>query len=120
MFILSYFQEELDAFVSDRNTNTPYWKVRKAVVLLAFFGGMRKTEAEALKLEDIVSSSAGVHVTHSRAKQRSDQLCSKFLVPRCIVGVNYAQILEDYLFAIKEVLGIKTGRDFTLVTIPNL
>ena len=70
IFILSYFQEELDAFVSDGNTNTPYWKVRKAVVLLAFFGGLRKTEAEALKLEDIVSSSEGVHVTHSRKKNK--------------------------------------------------
>ena len=102
----------MDSFVSDENINTPYWMVRKAGVLLAFFGGLRKTEAEALKLEDIISSSDGVHVTHSRAKQRSDQLCSKFLIPRCKIGVNYAQILEDYLLAIKEGLGIKTGRVF--------
>ena len=86
-FIL--IQEELDSFVSDGNINTSYQRVCKAEVLLAFFGGLRKTEAEALKLEDIISSSDGVHVTHSRAKQRSDQLCSKFLVPRWRDYIKY-------------------------------
>ena len=46
-------------------------------MILAFFGGLRHTETMDLKLEKFCSTSEGVSITHSRAKQRSDKRDSK-------------------------------------------
>jgi len=50
-----------------------YWLVRQAVVIVAFFGGLRLKECEDLALEKIVRNHDGYRVTHSRCKQRSDK-----------------------------------------------
>ena len=65
---------------------------------------------EALQLEKVFSCSSGVEITHSRAKQRSDARETKFLVPRSHSGANYAGVLEEYLFAVRNEMGKVTGR----------
>jgi len=50
-----------------------YWSVRQAVVIVAFFGGLRLKECEDLALEKFVRNPDGYRVTHSRCKQRSDK-----------------------------------------------
>ena len=105
-----FSKEDLDCFLLDPSITTPYWGVRKALSVAAYFGGLRRIEVEALKLEDIDCQEKGVYVTVRRAKQREDQLSTDFLIPRRNSGVNYAEIFEVYLHGIKERLGVRTGR----------
>ena len=101
----------MDRFIGDVYLGTPYWSARKAVVLTAFFGGLRKTELESLELEKIVSTSLGVEITHARAKQRSDCRETKFLIPQGEgEGIDYAEIVEEYIFTVRNVLGKSKGR----------
>ena len=92
-------------------------------MILAFFGGLRHTETMDLKLEKFCSTSEGVSITHSRAKQRSDKRDSKFLIPRS-GETNFAEIVEMYIGAVKSDLGkfsgrvLWTGKDFNFVNIP--
>ena len=74
---------------------------------MAYFGGLRHIELFNLTLEKIVSASTGVIVTHNRAKQRSDRLESKFLIPRVSTetATNYAAIVEVYLDFVRNDLG---------------
>ena len=105
-----FSKEELDRFVGDVYLGTPYWCVRKAVVITTYFGGLRKTELESLELEKIVSTPLGIEVTHARAKQRSDCKETKFLIPRSGEQPNYAEIVEGYFYSVRNVLGKSTGR----------
>ena len=92
-------------------------------MILAFFGGLRHTETMDLKLEKFCSTSEGVSITHSRAKQRSDKRDSKFLIPRS-GETNFAEIVEMYIGAVKSDLGKFSGRvlwtekDLNFVNIP--
>jgi hypothetical protein len=62
----------------------PIFNILQVVVVFSFFGGLRHTEVMDLSLERIVSNKKGVTVSHNRAKQRSDKLEAKFLVPRAL------------------------------------
>ena len=44
----------------------PYWLVRKALVIIAFFGGLRHTEVMSLVLGKISIGQEGVYVVHQR------------------------------------------------------
>jgi integrase len=109
-----FSKDDLDAFVDNSDLSTPYWLVRKVVVILAFFGGLRHCESMDLKLERFSACPDGVYVTHARAKQRSDKTESKFLIPRAKTHgeTDFASIIELYLHAIKEDLGKFSGRVF--------
>ena len=61
-------KEEFDTFVGNLDLTTPYWMVRKAVMVVAYFGGLRHTEADSLNVENFVETTEGIIVTHSRAK----------------------------------------------------
>ena len=61
-------------------------------------------------MEKLISNSEGVEVVHARAKQRNDKQNTKFLVPRMTSGVNYAEIVEEYLHHIRHMLGKTSGR----------
>ena len=61
-------------------------------------------------LENFTSSSKGILVTHSRAKQRSDRRFTKFLIPRTVEDPKYADICEAYLNEIRFTLGKSVGR----------
>ena len=74
--------EELKTFCESEELQGGYWEVRKAVVILAFFGGLRLTEAMGLELEKISPCAEGLKVIHKRAKGRSDKPSSKFKVPK--------------------------------------
>ena len=100
-----FSKEELDRFIGDMYLGTPYWCVRKAVVITTYFGGLRKTELESLELEKIVSTPLGIEVTHARAKQRSDCKETKFLIPRNGEQPNYAEIVEEYFYTVRNDLG---------------
>ena len=100
---------EINAFVLDENLSTPYWIVRRSIVCLAYYGGLRHTEIMGLQLEKCESTPEGVYVTHMRAKQRSDKRCSRFLVPRH-GEKNAANVLDLYIRSIKEQLDIYSGR----------
>ena len=53
----------------------------QVIALLSYFGGLRHSELMELKIENMISSSEGVSVTHARAKQRSDKKETRFTVP---------------------------------------
>ena len=99
----------------------------QAVIVTAYFGGLRHTETEALIIENFISTSDGVIVTHSRAKvtfillpfsykvlclqQRSDMKDTRFLIPRQEgSGPNYSKIVESYLEKVKLDLCKQSGR----------
>ena len=85
--------------------NTAFWKVRQAVALTAYFGGLRMIECMNLALEQIVRGPDGFTITHTRAKQRSDKVTTKFMV----VGV-YAHVLAMYLDKVNNQLEKYKGR----------
>jgi len=87
--------------------DTAYWMVRKAIVVTVYFGGLRMVECMNLELEKIVRGPEGFTITHSRAKQRSDKMSTKFLVPQ--VG-GYADILSAYLEKVKNQLDKHKGK----------
>ena len=93
--IASVFEtEDVATFVNNTKTSTPYWLVRKCIIIVAFFGGLRHTEAITLELEKITNTADGILFTHSRSKQRSDKKETKFLVPR-IGDINYAAVIVN-------------------------
>jgi hypothetical protein len=96
----------LKKFMASEMKNA-YWEVRQAIVLMAFFGGLRKTECQNLVLEKIIRSPEGYIITHNRAKQRSDKLSSKFVVPQ---EGGYADRLAIYLKKVNEQLSMFQGR----------
>ena len=94
-------------------------------MITAYFGGLRHTETDGLKIENFVTTKEGVIVTHARSKvnflyylwlhsfflqQRSDMKESIFLIPSQETGINYSKIVTEYLNLIKLDLGKTTGR----------
>ena len=118
-----FTKSEINKFLLDGEISTPYWKVRKVIVCLAFFGGLRHTEMMDIKVEFCESTAEGIYVTHSRSKQRSDKRSSRFLIPRTDASGS-AEIVDDYIKTIKETLGkfvgrlLWTGNAKTFVNIP--
>jgi hypothetical protein len=85
-----------------------YWLVRQAIVIVAFFGGLRLHECCDLALEKIVRAEDGYTITHCRVKQRrSDKLESRFLVP---AEGGFAAQLGMYLEKVHNCLNVFTGR----------
>ena len=107
---MTFAKEEFDQFLVLPKCGTPYWHVRKVIAIVTYFGGLRRIEAESLLLENFTSSSEGILVTHSHAKQRSDRRFTKFLIPRTVEDLKYADICEEYLNVIHFTLGKSVGR----------
>lgn len=77
--------EDINRFLFDDSLvpNERYWLVRKAYVVVAFFGGLRCMEMHNIDIEDLVEDQAqGILVTAKRAKQGGKPSQSKFLVPK--------------------------------------
>ena len=92
-------ESQLKAFMLG-SMESSYWLVRQAIVIVAFFGGLRLKECQDLLLEKMVRSSDGYKVTHSSCKQRSDQRDTAFLVPEnggfaARLGVYLAKVNSD-------------------------
>ena len=99
-------ESQLKAFMLGKMESS-YWLVRQAIVIVAFFGGLRLQECQDLVLEKFVRSSDGFKVTHSRCKQRSDQRDSAFFVPE--IG-GFAARLGVYLAKVNSELCKFSGR----------
>jgi len=97
---------QLKAFMLG-NMETTFWLVRQAIVIVAFFGGLRLKECQDLLLEKMVRNRDGYKVTHSRCKQRSDQRESAFLVPE---EGGFAASLGVYLAKVNTGLNKFSGR----------
>ena len=115
--------EELKQFCESEELQGGYWEVRKAIVALAYFGGLRLVEAMSLELEKISPTDKGFDVVHERAKGRSDKPNSKYSVPtKKVPKEGEAQTVEDsfdwagclgqYLRRVKNELGKFQGRVF--------
>ena len=112
--------EELRAFCEAPELDGAYWIVRKAVVVLAYFGGLRLVEAMNLVIEKIQDKKDGsIQVKHCRSKQRTDKENSKFDVPtikdpeaKGEDGFDWANCLRTYINMVKEELGMYSGRVF--------
>ena len=112
--------EELRTFCEAPELEGAYWLVRKAVVILAYFGGLRLVEALNLVLEKIDNKKDGsIRVRHNRSKQRTDQQGTKFDVPKMKDaeskgedGFDWASCLGEYLSMVKDELGKFSGRVF--------
>ena len=72
-----FYKEEIGEFDKTETISGLYWLVRKLLVIIAFFGGLRHTEVMSLVLEKIGIGQEEVYVVHGRAKQRSDQQSSR-------------------------------------------
>jgi len=114
-------EEHLKKFWSMK-LDTAYWEVRKAIAVTAVFGGLRMIECMNLELEKICRGPEGYTITHARAKQRSDKINTKFLVPQ---EGGFADILAVYLEKVKTQLEIYKGKVWytgkksaTLVSLP--
>jgi len=100
-------ETELKKFMLEKMPSA-YWVVRQAIVIVAFFGGLRHTECCKLALEKIKDGPEGITVTHMRVKQRrSDGLFTKFLIPE---EGGFAAKLCNYLNIINNSLNVYTGR----------
>ena len=64
-----FSSEELNAFISSPELDDAYWLVRKAVVILAYYGGLRHNEVMNLELQNFSSAIEGVYVIHTPGKQ---------------------------------------------------
>lgn len=79
----TFSKESFDTFVGNCSISTPYWLVRKVcqcielcvmidyiqvIMITAYFGGLRHTETDGLKIENFVTTKEGVIVTHARSK----------------------------------------------------
>lgn len=87
--------------------DSAYWTVRRAIAITAYFGGLRMVECMDLALEKIIRGPEGFTITHTRAKQRSDKMSTKFLVPQ---EGGYADLLASYLDLVKNQLYQYSGR----------
>ena len=84
----------------------PYWLVRKVIIILAYFGGLRQTELFDLKLERVSVKDGYLLVKHSRCKQRSDKRETAFKVPLD----NFGEKVVQYMNCVKNDLNIGEGR----------
>ena len=79
----TFSKESFDTFVGNCSISTPYWLVLKVcqcielcvmidyiqvIMITAYFGGLRHTETDGLKIENFVTTKEGVIVTHARSK----------------------------------------------------
>jgi hypothetical protein len=74
--------------------NSAYREVRQAIPITAYSGGLWMTECLDLKLEQIIRSREGYTINHTRARQRTDKMSTKYLLPE---EVGYAKQLAIYL-----------------------
>ena len=114
---------ELKQFCESEDLKGGYWEVRKAIVCLAYFGGLRLVEALGLEVEKISPGPGGFDVVHDRAKGRTDKASSKFTVPKkkkpkegeeetVEDSFDWAACLGQYLGRMKDELGKYQGRVF--------
>ena len=88
--------------------------MRKAYVLVAYFGGLRCIEIHNIDLEDVEESpNQGYFITINRTKQGGKSSQSKFLIP---FAGNYAQILKEYLQALGQDVKETSGPLFRAAT----
>ncbi len=84
--IFSY--EDLVKFAKMR-LNSKYWQVRKVIVALGYFGGLRNIELRDLRVENLHPCEEGIEVEFTRVKQRknikvrSTFLSMSFIVKDC-------------------------------------
>jgi len=97
----------LKFFMVEPMENNTYWEVRQAIAIVAFFGGLRFVECVDLKMEMFSWGPAGCTITHTRAKQRSDKMTTKFLVPQ---AGGFASKLATYINRVKDQLEIFQGK----------
>ena len=80
-----FTSEDIDKFLFDKNIipqwQSRYWLVRRAYVVVAYFGGLRCMEMHNIDLEDLEQSPEGFHVTINRTKQGGKSSQSKFMIP---------------------------------------
>jgi len=106
--------DQIEQFLTKEGLNSPYWMMRKAVVLLAYFGGLKVIELADLKIENITSDSVnGILVKFKRSNEKSSKRETLFRIPRITEnGFNYAQYVDSYLYAIKTQISKVSGRVF--------
>lgn len=107
--------DDLVQFIAGPQISTPYWVVRKVVMIVAYFGGLRHTETMDLKLEKLTIDHEGVWITHGRPKLRGQSKGeTTFLVPDTgdRHAVNFAAVVRNYVTAIKDTLHVTQGRLF--------
>ena len=100
-------EARLKLFMVEPMENNTYWEVRQAIAIVSFFGGLRLVECLELKMEQFTWGPDGCTITHTRAKQRSDKMFTKFLVPE---AGGFASKLATYINRVKDQLEIFHGK----------
>lgn len=97
----------LKDFMVEPMEDDTYWEVRQVIAIVSFFGGLRFVECVELKMEQFSCGPDGYTITHVRAKQRSDKMSTKFLVP---AAGGFASKLATYINRVKDELDIFHGK----------
>ena len=64
-----FTKEDIAEFVRNESLSDAYWLVRKALVVIAYFGGLRHAEVMSLSLENLCSEPEGVWISYQRTEQ---------------------------------------------------
>ena len=68
---------------ADNLTSTShFWLVRQCIIISSYFGSLKFVEAASLQLETVNIKKHDVYITHSRAKQRSDKMVTRWVMQR--------------------------------------
>ena len=67
----TFTNEEIAEFVQNESLSGAYWLVRKAIVILTYFGGLRHAEVMSLTLENICCDPEGLNIFHQRGNKKA-------------------------------------------------
>ena len=70
----TFTNEEIAEFVQNESLSGAYWLVRKAIVILTYFGGLRHAEVMNLTLENICCDPDGLNIFHQRGNKKARYL----------------------------------------------
>ena len=75
-----FTKSQLNEFLKDDTLCSPFWTVRKAIVVLMVSGGLRSMELKDLQVGDVVEKGDIYEVNFKRVKQRGEKTSAKFVV----------------------------------------
>lgn len=96
---------------------TSFWIVRKAMVSLAWCGGLRCDEIWRMKLKNLERKNNGYLVTLERSKQTGEVSTSIFMVPSQLndLGIQFSSYIDHYLDVVQKKIGILGKEDSLFV-----
>ena len=91
-----FTKQDIDNFICDLTLSTPYWLVRKVIVIFAFFGELNVSETQDLRMENVIKSEDGYTVY--KPNKIECKPGSQYLVPneKANGQVSYSDLVKEY------------------------